>query len=156
MTQGNIIRQETKFSSTHIFVGTSIPITETLNSHWSLGDGSYLLWGCKFVWGLDKLEFGAFLRCWFFVRPTIDLLGRFFFTFNFNDIPLFKYLCLSSFMFFMFFCWIVCALCALLHFEVQSLNVECIKCFHMCVSVHCLMSIIGPEGVLCALWFLHK
>jgi hypothetical protein len=29
MIQGNIIRQETKFPATHIFVGTSIPITKS-------------------------------------------------------------------------------------------------------------------------------
>jgi hypothetical protein len=84
-----------------------------------------------------------------FVRLTVDFLGRFFFTFNFNDIPLsMYYIYLSSFMFFVFiFLNIMC----IVHFEARSLSVEHIKCFHMCVSIHCLMSTIGPQGVLCAL-----
>ncbi len=133
MTQGNIIRQETKFSSTHIFVETSIPITETLNSHWSLGGGSYLLWGCKFAWGLDKLEFGAFLRCRFFVKPTIDLLGRFFFTFNFNDIPLFKYF--MSFFFHVFYVFLLNSVCIMCIVALWSSKLE--RWMHQMFSYAC-------------------
>lgn len=75
-----------------------------------------------------------------FVRPIVGLLGRFFFTFNFNDIPLSKYS--MSFFFSCFLLNIVCIMC-IVHFEARSLSVECIKCFHMCVNVHYLMSIIG-------------
>jgi hypothetical protein len=56
-------------------------------------------------------------------------------------------LCLSSFMFSIFLKYIMC----IVHFEAQSLSIERIKDFHVCVSVHCLMSIVGPQGVLCAL-----
>jgi hypothetical protein len=56
-------------------------------------------------------------------------------------------LCLSSFMFFVFLKNIMC----IVHFEAQNVSIERIKYFHVCVSVHCLMSIVGPQGVLCAL-----
>jgi len=50
-------------------------------------------------------------------------------------------------MFFVFFQNIMC----IVHFEAQRLKIERIKYFNVCVGVHCLMSIVGPQGVLCAL-----
>jgi len=49
------------------------------------------VWTCKFVRGLDELESRAFAQCRSSIEPTIELLERFFFIFNFNDAPLSSY-----------------------------------------------------------------
>jgi hypothetical protein len=99
------------------------------------------------VRGLDKLESRAFAQCRSSIGPTIELLERFFFIFNFNDAPLSNY---SLSFFFHVFCIFQNIMC-IVHFEAQRLNIEHINYFHVCVGVHYLMSIVGPQGVLCAL-----
>jgi hypothetical protein len=49
------------------------------------------VWSCKFVQGLDELESPAFTQCGSSIGPTIELLERFFFIFNFNDAALSSY-----------------------------------------------------------------
>jgi hypothetical protein len=88
-----------------------------------------------------------------FVEPIVDFLGRFFFTFNFNDTSLSMYY--VSFFFHVFYVFLSNIVC-IVHFEAWSLSVERIKCFHVCVSVHYPMFTVGLWGVLCALWLFHR
>ncbi len=106
------------------------------------------VWSCKFTQGLDELESRALKCTMHIILDQLLIVLKGFFSPSISmtlHCPII--VCLSSFMFSVFLKNIMC----IVHFEAQSLSIEHIKYFHVCVSVHYLMSIVGPQGVLCAL-----
>jgi hypothetical protein len=114
---------------------------------WSLGDGNYLLWNCKFVQGLNKIEFRAFAWCWFLSNQLSIFLEGFSFTFNFNDIPLsMYYVYFFSHVFYVFLLNIV----YIMHFGTWVLNALSV---FMCVLVSTILCLLlGLEIPFSTFW----